>query len=70
VVAPAGTPPDIIAKLNAAFRDSLSPPETRMRLDNLGAEIAIGTPDEFGKMIADELERWTGVAKAANIQMD
>jgi tripartite-type tricarboxylate transporter receptor subunit TctC len=70
VVAPAGTPPDIIAKLNAAFRESLSPPETRTRLDNLGAEIRIGTPDDFGKMLADELARWTSVAKAANIQVD
>jgi tripartite-type tricarboxylate transporter receptor subunit TctC len=70
VVAPAGTPPDIIAKLNAAFRESMSPPDTRMRLDNLGAEIRIGTPAEFGKMIADELALWTAVAKAANIQVD
>jgi tripartite-type tricarboxylate transporter receptor subunit TctC len=70
VVAPAGTPPDVIAKLNAAFRDSLSPPETRTRLDNLGAEIRIGTPADFGKLIADELARWTSVAKAANIQVD
>jgi tripartite-type tricarboxylate transporter receptor subunit TctC len=70
VVAPAGTPPDVIAKLNAAFRDSLSPPETRTRLDNLGAEIRIGTPADFGKLIADELARWSAVAKAANIQVD
>ena len=70
VVAPAGTPPDIIAKLNAAFRDSLTPPDTRARLEALGAEIKIGTAADFGKMIADELARWTAVAKAANIQVD
>jgi tripartite-type tricarboxylate transporter receptor subunit TctC len=70
VVAPAGTPPDIVNKLNAAFRDSLSPPETRARLANLGAEIKIGTPAEFGKLLADELARWTAVAKAANIRVD
>ena len=70
VVAPAGTPPDIIAKLNAAFRDSLTPPDTRARLEALGAEIRIGTAADFGRMIADELARWTGVAKAANIQVD
>ena len=70
VVAPAGTPLDVIAKLNAAFRDSLSPPETRTRLENLGAEIRIGTPADFGKLIADELARWSAVAKAANIQVD
>jgi tripartite-type tricarboxylate transporter receptor subunit TctC len=70
VVAPAGTPPDIIIKLNAAFRDSMAPPETRARLANLGAEIKIGTPAEFGKMLADELAQWTAVAKAANIRVD
>jgi tripartite-type tricarboxylate transporter receptor subunit TctC len=70
VVAPAGTPPEIINKLNAAFRDSMAPPETRARLENLGAEIKIGTPAEFGKMLADELAQWTAVAKAANIRVE
>jgi len=70
VVAPAGTPPAIVDKLNAAFRDSLAPPETRARLANLGAEIRTGTPAEFGKMLADELIQWTAVAKAANIRVD
>ena len=70
VVAPAGTPPDIINKLNAAFRESLAAAETRARLDTLGAEIKIGTPAEFGKMLADELAKWTAVVKAANIKVE
>jgi tripartite-type tricarboxylate transporter receptor subunit TctC len=70
VVAPIGTPPAIIDKLNAAFRDSMAPPETRQRLANLGAEIRIGTPAEFGKLIAEELAQWTAVAKAANIRVE
>jgi tripartite-type tricarboxylate transporter receptor subunit TctC len=70
VVAPAGTPPEIINKLNAAFRDSLSPPETRARLDALGAEIKIGRPAEFEKMLADELAQWTAIVKAANIKAE
>ena len=70
VAAPGGTPPDIIDKLNAALRESLAPPETRARLANLGADIKIGTPAEFGKMLAEELALWTAVAKAANLQMD
>ena len=44
VVAPAGTPPAIIAKLNSAFHQALAAAETRARLDALGAEIKIGTP--------------------------
>jgi tripartite-type tricarboxylate transporter receptor subunit TctC len=70
VVAPAGTPPEIIDKLNAAFRESLAPAETRQRLQNLGADVAIGTPEDFRKMLAEELAHWTRVAKAANIQVD
>ena len=70
VVAPAGTPPDIIDKLNAAFRDSLAPPETRARLATLGAEIKIGTPAEFDKMLADELAQWTAIVKAAKIKVE
>jgi tripartite-type tricarboxylate transporter receptor subunit TctC len=70
VVAPAGTPPDIINKLNAAFRESLAPAETRARLDTLGAEIKIGTPAEFGNMLAGELAQWTAVVKAANIKVE
>jgi tripartite-type tricarboxylate transporter receptor subunit TctC len=69
VVAPAGTPPAIIAKLNAAFRDALAQPEARTRLANLGADIKIGTPDEFGKMLAAERALWSGVVKAANIKV-
>jgi tripartite-type tricarboxylate transporter receptor subunit TctC len=70
VAAPGGTPPAIVDRLNAAFREALDAPETRERLAKLSADIAIGTPEEFRKMLADELELWTGVAKAANLQMD
>jgi tripartite-type tricarboxylate transporter receptor subunit TctC len=70
VVAPAGTPAEIIGKLNAAFHESLKPPETRARLANLGAEIKVGTPAEFGKVLADELAKWTAVVKAANIKAE
>src|SRR6202022_1968613 len=59
VVAPAGTPAAIIDKLNAALRESLAPPRTRELLAKLGAEIKIGTPAEFGKLLSDELAKWT-----------
>ena len=45
-------------------------PETSARLANLGAEIKIGTPAEFGKLLANELAQWTAVAKAANIKVE
>jgi tripartite-type tricarboxylate transporter receptor subunit TctC len=70
VVAPAGTPPEIVNKLNAAFRESLAHPQTRALLATLGAEPKIGTPAEFGEMLAEELAKWTAVVKAANIKVE
>jgi tripartite-type tricarboxylate transporter receptor subunit TctC len=70
VVAPAATPAAIVAKLNAAFNESLHAPETRARLENLGAEIKTGTPQEFGAMLKDELAMWMGVTAAAGIKAD
>ena len=70
VVAPAGTPPDIIAKLNSAFRDALGAPATRDRLDALGAEIKIGTPEDLDRMLTAERAQWTTVVKAAHIKME
>ena len=70
VVAPAGTPPEIISKLNAAFHESLTPAETRALLAKLGADIKIGTPAEFEKMLADELAKWTAIVKAAKIKVE
>jgi len=70
VVAPAGTPAAIINQLNAAFRVSLADPQTRVRLANLGAEIKIGTPAEFGALLARELAQWTAVVRAANITVE
>lgn len=67
VVAPAGTPGGIIARLNAAFRDSLNAPEVRARLAALGADIRIGTPEEFGAMLAKERALWTRIANTARI---
>jgi len=70
VTAPAATPRDIIAKLNGAFRDALAVPETRKRLAALDAEVKIGTPEDLGKMLADERVKWSKVVKAANIKME
>jgi tripartite-type tricarboxylate transporter receptor subunit TctC len=70
VVAPAGTPRAIIDKLNAAFRESLKPPETRALLATLGADIKIGTPEDFGKLLAAELALWSGVVNDAHIQVE
>jgi tripartite-type tricarboxylate transporter receptor subunit TctC len=69
VVAPAGTPRDIINKLNTAFRDALSQARAREQLARLGAESKVGTPEDFRKMLADELARWNGIVKAADLKV-
>jgi tripartite-type tricarboxylate transporter receptor subunit TctC len=68
VVAPAGTPQDIVIKLNIAFRDALDAPQTRARLDTLGAEVKTGTPEDLDNMLAGERAQWTTLVRAANIQ--
>ena len=69
VVAPAKTPPAIIAKLNAAFRTALAGAETRKRLDALGAEVRIGTPEDLAKMLAAERAKWSEVVKRADLKL-
>lgn len=69
VVAPAKTPPAIIAKLNAAFRQALAGAETRKRLHALGAEVKIGTPEDLAKMLAAERVKWIDVVKRANLKL-
>jgi tripartite-type tricarboxylate transporter receptor subunit TctC len=58
----------IVNKLNAAFRQTMNDPKTRNALDQLGAHVKIGTPEDFKKMLASELALWTGVVKAAHIE--
>jgi tripartite-type tricarboxylate transporter receptor subunit TctC len=69
VVAPAGTPRDVIEKLNHAFRDALAAPETVKKLKALGTMPKIGTPEELGAMLARELAQWKAVVQAAHIEM-
>jgi tripartite-type tricarboxylate transporter receptor subunit TctC len=68
VVAPAGTPPAIVAKLNAQINASLNAPELKSRLLAEGAEAAPATPQAFGELIVRELERWRPVVKAGNVK--
>ena len=64
IVAPAGTPPDVIAKLNDAFVKVLKDPEIVERIRALGSEPMPMTPTEFGAYIARDLEKWAKVVKA------
>lgn len=68
VLAPAGTPKAVIAKLNADIAAVLAMPEVKDRLQGLGMNIETGSPEAFGKFLADEIARWTKVAQFANIK--
>lgn len=63
IVAPAGTPPDIINKLHQTITGILASPEMKERLVNAGAETRPGSPAEFGTFIRDEKARWAKVVK-------
>ena len=68
LLAPAGTPPEIIARLNAEAVKALQTADMREKLALDGAEPVGGPSVAFARLIADELDKWRKVAKAANIQ--
>jgi len=65
VVAPAGTPRDIVAKLNATINDGLRSPELRNALTKLGAEIKIESVEDFAALLAEETRKWSAVIKSS-----
>jgi tripartite-type tricarboxylate transporter receptor subunit TctC len=65
IVAPAATPPDVIAKLNAAFVAVLKDPEVVERIRALGSEPMPMTPSEFAAFTAREIDKWMKVAQTA-----
>jgi tripartite-type tricarboxylate transporter receptor subunit TctC len=70
MLAPKGTPPAVIKRLNAAINQALKQPEVRQRFAASSVEVIGGTPKEFGAYVAAELKRWGGVARAANIRIE
>lgn len=67
LLAPAGTPKPVIAKLNAEIAAALKSPETTRKITEDGGLVVGGTPEEFAALIAKEKERWGRVVKAARI---
>jgi tripartite-type tricarboxylate transporter receptor subunit TctC len=70
VVAPAGTPPQIITKLNGVLRPIIDSPEVQARFKNVGFEGFSSTPEELGDFIKAQLALWGKMIKTANIQSD
>ena len=70
LLAPAGTPPAVIAKLNAAINDALKSPESRASLAKLGWSAKASTPQEFAAFVSAEAEIWVPVVRAAGVKAD
>jgi tripartite-type tricarboxylate transporter receptor subunit TctC len=66
--APKNTPPEIVERLNKEINAGLSDPNFKARLTDLGGTALPGSPAEFGKLIADETEKWAKVIKFAGIK--
>jgi tripartite-type tricarboxylate transporter receptor subunit TctC len=68
VCAPRNTPVEIVDKLNSAINAGLADPKVKARLADLGATTLGGSPADFGKLIAEETEKWGKVIRAGNIK--
>jgi tripartite-type tricarboxylate transporter receptor subunit TctC len=68
VGAPRNTPAEIIHSLNKEINAALADPNMKARLADLGGTVLAGSPADFGKLIAEETEKWGKVIRAANIK--
>jgi len=70
LVAPRDMPPTIIQKLNGEINAGLADPKIKAWFASLGGTVLPGSPDDFGKLIRDETEKWGEVIRAANIKVE
>ena len=68
--APRNTPVEVIDKVNKAINAGLADPKIKARLADLGGDVLALSPADFGKLIADETEKWGKVVRAANIKAE
>jgi len=70
IVAPKGTPADVIKKVNTAFNRALAAPEMREKIAGPGNVVGGGSPEEFGAFMAAESKRWSALIKAKGIRLE
>ncbi len=70
VLAPAGTPPEVVARLNAEILKTLKTPEVYQKLQGQGFDVDTSTPEAFAALIRDEVDKWKKVAKEANVKAE
>ena len=67
LLAPAKTPPEIVARMNAAMVDALNDPMVKQGLSEQGVDYRLSAPDDFGRFVENEIKRWAKVVKDNNI---
>jgi tripartite-type tricarboxylate transporter receptor subunit TctC len=70
IAGPAKLPADVLARLNTEINKALQAPDLLKKLGDQGADVAGGTPDQFGKLIRDEIARWGKVVKESGAKVD
>jgi len=70
IAAPKGTPAEIIDKLNKEINAALAGPKLKARLADLGGTVLTGTPADFGRFMAEEIEKWGRVVKFSGAKED
>ena len=68
IAAPAGTPPEVVERLNRALREAVSMPAVQERLGKLGMRLQAGTPADLQALLGSEIKRWGEVIRAAKIE--
>jgi tripartite-type tricarboxylate transporter receptor subunit TctC len=70
LLAPAGTPADVVARLNDSVSKAIALPDLQQRFVNFGVIATAGTPKRLGDLIADEVPRWTQIVREASIRAE
>jgi tripartite-type tricarboxylate transporter receptor subunit TctC len=70
IAAPKNTPAEIVARLNTEVNAALADPRMRALFADVGTAVLPGSPADFGKLLADDTEKWGKVIRAANIKVE
>jgi len=70
MLAPAGTPRDIVNRLNSEVAKIMNTPETQKAMFDAGVEVSLSTPEAMGQLMVSEMEKWGKVVKEAGIKLE
>jgi tripartite-type tricarboxylate transporter receptor subunit TctC len=70
LVAPAGTPNNIVEAINTVANEAMRSQEVQIAMETVGASQQLGTPEEFGEFISAETRRWTEIVRTSGVRVD